>query len=185
MRIEALNDLPEPAAITALGSCCRSPVWSTRLAALRPFHDMTAVLTAGDELLLRLDDAELRSTLANYAPIGQPAAGDPQAGRWSHREEAGIDHDDGELMAALLAGGHRCRERFGSGTAAEQSPTAAEVRQTAGQTFRLNTVRQCTVRQALFIYTPGPSRSDESTASTRRLSSVPAGMFSLVKMAAA
>jgi 2-oxo-4-hydroxy-4-carboxy-5-ureidoimidazoline decarboxylase len=113
LTLEVLNGLSSSEAIEVLGQCCRSPVWSSELAARRPFAAMAALLSAGDELLATLGDGDLRATLANYAPIGMPPTSGSRADRWSRGEEAGIDHRDADLITALTADARRYRDRFG------------------------------------------------------------------------
>ncbi|WSU97326.1 2-oxo-4-hydroxy-4-carboxy-5-ureidoimidazoline decarboxylase [Streptomyces sp. NBC_01023] len=63
------NSAPAGTAESALLGCCGSPRWARRLAAHRPYPDLTALLAACDEASYDLSPAELGQALA-----GEPAS---------------------------------------------------------------------------------------------------------------
>ncbi|GAA1850396.1 2-oxo-4-hydroxy-4-carboxy-5-ureidoimidazoline decarboxylase [Pseudonocardia ailaonensis] len=109
MRPGALLD-PDPA---ALARCCRWPAFGTRLAALGPFTDVDALVTAAADLLTALADDELRTVLALYPPLGSPPGDHPAAGVLSEGEEAGLHRSGPDTVAQVRALAERYRARFG------------------------------------------------------------------------
>ncbi|WSV06122.1 2-oxo-4-hydroxy-4-carboxy-5-ureidoimidazoline decarboxylase [Streptomyces sp. NBC_01020] len=73
--LHRFNSAPAGSAESALLGCCGSPRWARRLAAHRPYPDLTALLAACDEASYDLSPAELCQALA-----GEPASG-PLHGR--------------------------------------------------------------------------------------------------------
>ncbi len=109
--LQWLNDAPEEQAQEALLACCASPVWARQLVTGRPYADDAAVLTAADEVLAELSDADLDDALAGHPRIGERV--DHTGGEWSRQEQSGMDSAT-ERTAREMADGNRAYEtRFG------------------------------------------------------------------------
>ncbi|WP_405784019.1 2-oxo-4-hydroxy-4-carboxy-5-ureidoimidazoline decarboxylase [Streptomyces sp. NBC_00859] len=68
--LHRFNAAPAGAAESALLGCCASPRWAQRLAAHRPYPDLTALLAACDEASYDLSPAELSQALAGERASG-------------------------------------------------------------------------------------------------------------------
>lgn len=102
-----LNSLPAEHAAAELEACCASPAWASRLAGMRPYRDVPALLAASDEVWNALPRSEWRRAFAAHPRIGE------RAGGWSRREQAGVRDADNAVLDALVEGNRAYEERFG------------------------------------------------------------------------
>ena len=102
--LERFNRLPEEAAVAELLAVCHSRRWAERVAAGRPYPDLTALQAAADELWMELDPADWLEALGAHPRIGE--SGGRSAG-WSRQEQAGVGGADADVRQRLAAGVHR------------------------------------------------------------------------------
>ncbi|WP_443059095.1 2-oxo-4-hydroxy-4-carboxy-5-ureidoimidazoline decarboxylase [Streptomyces sp. NBC_00388] len=77
--LHRFNSAPAGTAESVLLGCCASPHWARRLAAHRPYPDLTALLAACDEASYDLSPAELSHALAGEPGSGLPHSRAPRA----------------------------------------------------------------------------------------------------------
>ncbi|MGN2635591.1 2-oxo-4-hydroxy-4-carboxy-5-ureidoimidazoline decarboxylase [Nocardia takedensis] len=99
------NAMSADAAEAVLRTCCDSPDFARAVAAARPFADLPAVLHAAANALALLSEDELDRAVAAHPRIGGPTTSASSA-----REQAGVDPDDRD---ALAAGNTAYELRFG------------------------------------------------------------------------
>lgn len=108
MWLAEFNALPRWRAEVDLAACCPSPKWTRCLAVARPFPSADALYALADQVLAKLDEAEIDRALA-----GHPRIGERSAHASSRREQAGIATADAEVLAALAEGNRAYEQRFG------------------------------------------------------------------------
>src|SRR4051812_30821545 len=95
MRIDELNAVDDPTAVQALIRCCGSSRWARRLAGMRPFAGIDALVTAANAIWWALEESDWREAFAAHPEIGG-SAGDPGDAesaaptKWSVHEQAGV-----------------------------------------------------------------------------------------------
>ena len=91
-----------------------SPAWADELIARRPYDDLDALLTASDEIVLALPEAQIDAALAGHPRIGEKATGlDAESAARSASEQAGMSHANSSVQAAMARGNAGYEERFG------------------------------------------------------------------------
>jgi allantoicase len=131
-----LNALPAEQAESELLACCGSTAWAAMMTAARPFTDAAALAAAADRVWDTLDPDDWLEAFATHPRIGErAAAGSADAGgagsapglseralgasapapgaSWSGAEQAGVDHADPAVLAALVEGNLAYERRFG------------------------------------------------------------------------
>jgi 2-oxo-4-hydroxy-4-carboxy-5-ureidoimidazoline decarboxylase len=111
--LSRINDLPAGAAEEELHSCCASPAWARAVVAGRPYPDIDAVIAAALAALAALPWPEIALALAAHPRIGVQPSGQQLDATWSRREQAGVDNDDDQTLAALAEVNLAYEERFG------------------------------------------------------------------------
>jgi OHCU decarboxylase len=112
MDLAELNTLPAATARAELEACCASTAWVEEMLARRPFHDLSALLTAAEQVWWDLTPTDWYEAFAAHPRIGERPAGGDRSSRWSRAEQAGIGEDD--AAATELAECNReYEERFG------------------------------------------------------------------------
>lgn len=106
-----VDRLPEPEARALLTSCLAAPGWVEGMLAGRPYADRAALLAHGRQLAELLTEEDVETALARHPRIGE-RAGDSHDAELSASEQAGVDHGDEEVAAALRAGNQAYEQRF-------------------------------------------------------------------------
>jgi allantoicase len=115
-RVARLDTLTGAEAEAELLACCGSPAWSAKMAALRPFGDMSRALASADEVWAGLEKADWLEAFRAHPRIGEAKAEKEQsalARQWSHEEQATSGPPSGGVAAALAAGNRAYDEKFG------------------------------------------------------------------------
>ncbi len=122
------NALPAAEAERVLSSCCASRRWVEEVAAARPYVSKNHLYDTADEVVSRLEDADVDEALAGHPRIGERSAAEtseaaevPGAIRaggavgaaWSRREQGGLSSATQETLTALAEGNRAYEERFG------------------------------------------------------------------------
>ena len=115
-RVARLDTLTQAEAEAELLACCGSPAWAAKMAALRPFGDMSRALAAADAIWAGLDETGWLEAFRAHPRIGEARAEKEQsalARQWSHEEQATSGPTSGAVTAALAAGNRAYDEKFG------------------------------------------------------------------------
>src|SRR5262245_32231401 len=110
--VDGFNALPEAEATQRLLTCLSVPRWAAEVAAGMPYPDYDALATQAEASAARLSDDELSAALDGHPRIGERAGAKHEAG-FSSREQAQVDRNDAEVMAALADGNRSYERRFG------------------------------------------------------------------------
>lgn len=108
--LDAFNALPPAEAERDLLTCCASRAFAARIASLRPYADLKALLDAADAAVRELSRDDVLEALKAHPRIGERPDGDGREAAWSRREQSGVE--DG-LRAELAAGNRAYEDRFG------------------------------------------------------------------------
>jgi OHCU decarboxylase len=111
--LELLNAVGRAEAVAALRACCASHRWAERMAALRPFPLLEAVLAAAEETWWRLEREDWLAAFAAHPRIGERATAGHADRGWSAGEQAGAAGLEAERAARLAELNRRYEERFG------------------------------------------------------------------------
>jgi OHCU decarboxylase len=111
--LELLNTVGRAEAVAALRACCASHRWAERMAGLRPFPLLEAVLAAADETWWRLELPDWHEAFAAHPRIGERAAAGPGDRGWSAGEQAGAVGMEAARAERLAVLNRRYEERFG------------------------------------------------------------------------
>jgi 2-oxo-4-hydroxy-4-carboxy-5-ureidoimidazoline decarboxylase len=106
--LDALNTAEPAAAERDLLACCAARRWADELLARRPYHDIAQLRSVSEQVLSRLDWADVEQALAAHPRIGERARGDSTEAGWSRDEQAGATPSED-----LVAGNRLYEERFG------------------------------------------------------------------------
>ena len=112
MSASPFDDLTEPEARAVLAECLDVDRFVEQVLAGRPYGDADRVREAASAAASSLDDPELERALARHPRIGERAQADRHDAAHSAREQSGVDRDDADLAARLLAGNRAYEERF-------------------------------------------------------------------------
>ena len=96
-----------------LRTCLHVERWVEEVAGGAPYAGLEALIAAADAAASPLSPAEVDEALAAHPRIGERAAGDGAAQRFSRSEQSSADADDPELAAAIARGNRAYEERFG------------------------------------------------------------------------
>ncbi len=109
------HGLPAGQARELLLACCAAGRWAGRLAAARPYPDLTALLRESDEAVAGLSEQELAAALAGHPRIGErvPAAAGSRSAGWSRQEQSGVAAADDPTRQALADLNAAYEQRFG------------------------------------------------------------------------
>jgi 2-oxo-4-hydroxy-4-carboxy-5-ureidoimidazoline decarboxylase len=111
--VARFNLLPAGEAERELLACCAAAAWARAVTGGRPYRDRAALVARSDDVLRGLPWADVEQALAAHPRIGERAAGDGRAARWSRGEQAGAATADEATRAALAAGNAEYERRFG------------------------------------------------------------------------
>jgi allantoicase len=124
MRLEELNAMAEPDAVSELLRCCGSTRWARQMTAARPFADSVSLAATADIIWRSLGRSDWLEAFAAHPRIGASdafaAAGRPQSGglrggdqRWSRQEQAGVAAGSNEVRQRLVQRNRDYETRFG------------------------------------------------------------------------
>jgi len=108
MRLEALNELDQAAAIRELLRCCGSTQWAREMAASRPFGTAEAIAQTSDTIWSSLTRADWLEAFAAH-----PRIGDHAAFAWAAAEQSGTAKAPDEVRAQLAVKNRDYEARFG------------------------------------------------------------------------
>ena len=111
--LDRLNALDAAGAQEALLACCASPAWARKVAAGRPYADLTALAAAGDDALDEIGWAGVEEALSAHPRIGQRPAGASREAAWSRGEQAGVDGATASIQKELATLNQAYEQRFG------------------------------------------------------------------------
>ena len=106
------DQLGDDEARAVLSECLDVDRFVEQVLAGRPYGDVARVRAAASAAASSLDDAELDHALARHPRIGERARADRHDAAHSAREQSGVDREDADLGARLLAGNRAYEERF-------------------------------------------------------------------------
>ncbi len=137
-KLSEWNKLDPEKAANEILPCCGSTRWSAELAASRPFHDATDLLSASDHIWLRLGIADWDEAFSSHPRIGEkkvPLSATAQAAQWSGQEQGGVADAGPNIQQRLHDGNEAYEQRFGrtyivcaSGKSAEEMLAILEKR---------------------------------------------------------
>ena len=110
--VNGFNALPEAEATRRLLTCLNVPRWAAEVAAGMPYPDYDALAAKAEASATELSDDELSAALDGHPRIGERAGAKHEA-EFSSREQAQVDRNDAEVMAALADGNRSYERRFG------------------------------------------------------------------------
>ncbi len=96
----------------ALRSCLGVDRFVDEVAAAAPFTSNAELLAEASRVASSLTPAEVDAALAHHPRIGERAAGDGQAQRFSRAEQQTAEASDAGLAEAIAAGNRAYEERF-------------------------------------------------------------------------
>src|SRR5262245_45988429 len=106
--LDAFNTAEPAVAEHDLLACCAARRWADELLARRPYHDLAQLRSVSEQVLRRLDWADVEQALAAHPRIGERARGNSAEAGWSRDEQAGATPGED-----LVAGNRLYEERFG------------------------------------------------------------------------
>lgn len=116
MSLIVFNQLPEPAAYSALERCCVSRRWIQGMLARRPFADRVTLKDAADQVWATLDETDFLQAFE-----GHPRIGDVESLQAKYQassalaagEQSGVKQASDELIVRLATGNAEYAEKFG------------------------------------------------------------------------
>jgi 2-oxo-4-hydroxy-4-carboxy-5-ureidoimidazoline decarboxylase len=112
--VDGFNALPDAEATRRLLTCLRVPRWAAEVAGGRPYADYAALTAQAEASAAQLSDDDLSAALDGHPRIGERADAGHDA-EFSAREQAQVDRDDADVMAALADGNREYEQRFDRG----------------------------------------------------------------------
>jgi 2-oxo-4-hydroxy-4-carboxy-5-ureidoimidazoline decarboxylase len=110
--VDGFNALPEAEATRRLLICLNVPRWAAEVARGRRYADFAALAAQAESSAAQLSDDELSSALDGHPRIGE-RAGAGHAAEFSAREQARVNRNDADVLAALAEGNREYEQRFG------------------------------------------------------------------------
>ena len=110
------NRLPREEAVKEILPCCESVAWAGRMAAQRPFSDVTTLLAACDETWGNLSAADWMEAFLSHPRIGESKASHPQSDQavvWSTQEQRNVAAAGEAVRIALAEANQEYESRFG------------------------------------------------------------------------
>jgi len=110
------NNVPQTEAVQQIKSCCGSPAWAEKLASLRPFADVTALLAASDNIWRSLSPQDWLEAFRNHPRIGESVSGAAASGQsaaWSQHEQSNLAVAGQNVKSALAQANHAYEQKFG------------------------------------------------------------------------
>jgi 2-oxo-4-hydroxy-4-carboxy-5-ureidoimidazoline decarboxylase len=110
--VDGFNALPEEEATKRLLTCLSVPRWAAEVANGRPYVDYAALTAQAESSAAELSDDDLAAALDGHPRIGERAAA-RHAAEFSAQEQAQVNRNDADVMAALAEGNREYERRFG------------------------------------------------------------------------
>jgi 2-oxo-4-hydroxy-4-carboxy-5-ureidoimidazoline decarboxylase len=108
------NEAPAESLRPHLLSLTAVDAWADGLLEGRPYDDLHAVLAASDDIVSRLDEAQIDAALAGHPRIGERAAGlDEKSAARSAKEQSAMSRADTGVQDAVTRGNADYETRFG------------------------------------------------------------------------
>ena len=159
--LERWNAVPVEEAMKEILPCCGSKAWASRMAAWRPFPDVTTLLAASDETWSNLSAADWMEAFRSHPRIGESRAAQStpvQSASWSAQEQQKVAAAGDALKIALAEANREYERRFrhifivcATGKSAPeilevlrsrlQNDEAAELREAAEQQRQITRIR--------------------------------------------
>lgn len=108
-----LNVLPAPEVEERLLACCGSRAWAAKVLRARPFQVPQDLYAAAERAFDELDRDDWLEAFAAHPRIGERAAGEGVASRWSAQEQSGTDEASPGILAELAEANRLYEQRFG------------------------------------------------------------------------
>ncbi len=109
--VDGFNALPDAEATRRLLTCLRVPRWAAEVSGGRPYADYASLTAQAEASAAELSDDDLSAALDGHPRIGERAGAGHDA-EFSAREQAQVDRDDTEVLAALADGNREYERRF-------------------------------------------------------------------------
>ena len=111
--LDLLNTLAPEAAEARLLACCGSRSWAAKVVQRRPFSSPEELFAAAEHSFAELREEDWLEAFAAHPRIGERAAGEGIASRWSAQEQSGTDQAPPEILAELAEANRLYEQRFG------------------------------------------------------------------------
>lgn len=111
--LDLLNVLDPQAAEERLLACCGARAWAAKVARHRPFTSPGDLYTVAEQAFDDLREEDWREAFAAHPRIGERAAGEGAASRWSAQEQSGTEQAPSEILAELAEANRLYELRFG------------------------------------------------------------------------
>lgn len=108
-----LNVLPALEVEERLLACCGSRRWAAQMLRSRPFSTPQSLYDAAERAFDGLDRDDWLEAFAAHPRIGERAAGEGVASRWSAQEQSGTDEASPAILAELAEANRLYEQRFG------------------------------------------------------------------------
>jgi allantoicase len=108
-----LNVLPAEEVEEKLLACCGSRAWVAKVLRARPFRAPQDLYAAAERAFGELDRDDWLEAFAAHPRIGERAAGEGVASRWSAQEQSGTDEASPGILAELAEANRLYERRFG------------------------------------------------------------------------
>ena len=108
--VDVLNALSSEEAERRLYSCFANRAWAARVAAGRPYHDLTALLASAESAWTEVEASDWLAAFAAHPRIGEGGGHSPTV---SEREQSQVMRSAGDTLAALAAENRLYEARFG------------------------------------------------------------------------
>ena len=109
--VDGFNAIPEAEATQRLMNCLSVPRWAAEVAGGRPYADYAALAAKAESSATELSDDDLSAALDGHPRIGEQA-GAGHAAEFSSREQAQVDRNNADVIAALAEGNREYEQRF-------------------------------------------------------------------------
>jgi len=106
-------DLTDDELRTGLSACLAVPRWVEAVVAAGPYSSLEQLLDQARAAATPLTPEEVDQAMAHHPRIGEKAAGEGAAQRFSRSEQASSASDDADLAQALAAGNRAYEAKFG------------------------------------------------------------------------
>ena len=110
------NSLPVEYAEEQILPCCGSKTWAQKMAAQRPFSDVTTLLAASDETWSNLTAADWMEAFRSHPRIGESStakSASAMSQTWSAQEQQKVAAADQELKTAIAKANQDYEQQFG------------------------------------------------------------------------
>ncbi|HEV2027477.1 MAG TPA: 2-oxo-4-hydroxy-4-carboxy-5-ureidoimidazoline decarboxylase [Candidatus Dormibacteraeota bacterium] len=108
--VDLFNGLSTEEAKSRLNSCFANRAWAARVAAGRPYQDLSALLASAESAWVELQPSDWLEAFAAHPRIGEGGGHSPSS---SEREQSQIKQASGDTLAALAAENRLYEARFG------------------------------------------------------------------------